>query len=84
MADVLVLNVPESVLDALKRRAAARHRSLQDELLTILEEAATLEAAATPRMSPEEHARLADEMRERLARTGRYFGDSAVDQREGR
>jgi plasmid stability protein len=78
MSDVLVRNVPDQVLQALKRRAEMHHRSLQGELLTILEE------AALPRMSPEEHVRLANEMRERLAKTGRHFGDSVADLREDR
>jgi antitoxin FitA len=78
VADVLIRNVPDGVLAALKRRAEVNHRSLQGELLTILED------ASARRLSPEQHARLADEIRERLARTGRDFGDSAVDQREGR
>ncbi len=43
---MLIRNVPEDVLDALKRRAAANERSLQKELLRVLREAAS---AAPPR-----------------------------------
>ncbi|HYU18356.1 MAG TPA: Arc family DNA-binding protein, partial [Chloroflexota bacterium] len=39
MSDPLVRNVPEAVVDDLKRRAAGNRRSLQAEILTILEEA---------------------------------------------
>ena len=76
MADVLVRNVPDAVLEGLKRRAAERRRSLQGELLEILE------AAARP--SREEHAQFAAEMRERLARTGRSFSNSVDLIREDR
>jgi antitoxin FitA len=34
-----IKNVPEALAERLRRRAAARHRSLQGELLAILEEA---------------------------------------------
>jgi plasmid stability protein len=78
MTDVLVRNVPEDILDRLKQRADEHHRSLQGELLTILEE------AARARLSPDEHLRLADELRERLARSGRVFRDSVEDLREDR
>ena len=40
MPAVHVRDLPEHLLEALKRRAAAHHRSLQGELLCILEEAA--------------------------------------------
>jgi plasmid stability protein len=34
-----IKNVPDEIAERLRRRAAARHRSLQGELLSILEEA---------------------------------------------
>ncbi len=40
MPSVLVRNLPQDVVAALKRRAAAHHRSLQKELLSLLEKAA--------------------------------------------
>lgn len=43
MPDILIRNVPPSVLASLKRQAAARHRSLQREVLAILEEAASID-----------------------------------------
>lgn len=45
-----VKNVPEDVAARLRKRAARHHRSLQGELLTIVNEAAT----ATPLLSPRE------------------------------
>jgi plasmid stability protein len=36
-----IKNVPEKIAEQLRQRAAARHRSLQGELLAILEEAVT-------------------------------------------
>ncbi|TMI84644.1 MAG: hypothetical protein E6H03_01675 [Bacillati bacterium ANGP1] len=40
MADLVVRDVPEHVVRSLKRRAARRRRSLQQELVSILESAA--------------------------------------------
>jgi plasmid stability protein len=45
-----IRDVPEPVVAALKRRAAAHHRSLQKELLVVLEAAAA--ATATPEPEP--------------------------------
>jgi plasmid stability protein len=77
MTDVLIRDVPDHVLEWLKRQAELNHRSLQGELLTILE-------GAVRRRSREEHAKFAAEMRERLAKTGRVFGDSVELIREDR
>lgn len=60
MPDVLVRNVPERVLEALKRRAQRQRRSLQQELLEI-------RAFAARGASPGEYARVAASIRERLA-----------------
>lgn len=77
VSDVLIRNVPEPVLDELKRRARQHRRSLQQELLSVLEDA----AAEAPRPTP---AELAATIRARLAQSGRRFGDSAELLREDR
>lgn len=77
MPDVLVRGVPQPTLDALKERAAQHRRSLQQELLSILD------VAATPVLDrPPEQVGAA--IRERLARTCRVFGDSTPLIREDR
>ena len=43
-----IKNVPEEVADALRRRAASHHRSMQGELLALLHEAALAEPRLTP------------------------------------
>ncbi|MHB8370146.1 MAG: FitA-like ribbon-helix-helix domain-containing protein [Leptospirales bacterium] len=43
-----VKNVPDEVLQRLKARAERHHRSLQGELLSILEEAVAADAILTP------------------------------------
>ena len=43
-----IKNVPEEWAERLRRRAALAHRSLQGELMKILEEAVADEPAATP------------------------------------
>jgi plasmid stability protein len=69
MPDVLVRGVPDETLDALKQRAKANRRSLQQEVLSILEASAREARAMDP-------AQVADAIRQRLARSGRSFGDS--------
>lgn len=49
-----IKNVPDELAERLRRRAAARHRSLQGELMAILEEAVT----GTRRITVEEARRL--------------------------
>jgi plasmid stability protein len=49
MPAVHVRNLDDAVIDALKRRAAAHHRSLEGELRQILEEAAASERPAARR-----------------------------------
>lgn len=76
MPDVLVREIPEPVLEELRSRARRSRRSLQQEILTVLE------AAVDARRM---RALLAmSSIRERLARTGRTFGDSADLVREDR
>lgn len=77
MPDVLIRNVPEAVLHILKRRAADHRRSLQQELLSILEAA----AHEAPEKTPVE---VAAAIRARLARSGRSFSDSTPLVREDR
>ena len=43
-----IKNVPEEVVQRLRQRAARRHRSLQGELLAIIEQAVHSEQALTP------------------------------------
>jgi plasmid stability protein len=69
MPDVLVRGVPEETLAALKQRAKANRRSLQQEVLSILEVSAREARAMDP-------VQVADAIRRRLARSGRSFGDS--------
>ena len=78
MTDVLIRNVPPEVLDALKTRARQHRRSLQQELVAVLEAAAR---QVSPPGSPEA---IAAAIRERLAGSGRVFGDSAELLREDR
>lgn len=77
MPDVLIRNVPEMILAALKSRAAASRRSLQQDLLGILEAAVAERASPTP-------AEIAATIRARLAASGRAFGDSTALVREDR
>jgi len=66
------------MLEALKRRAAANRRSLQQELLWLLE------ITAADETDRETAIRAADAIRERLARSGRVFSDSTELIREDR
>lgn len=43
-----IKNVPEEIADRLRRRAARHHRSLQGELMTILEDAVSEDDAISP------------------------------------
>jgi antitoxin FitA len=43
-----IKNVPDEVVQRLRQRAARRHRSLQGELLAIIEQAVHSEQALTP------------------------------------
>jgi len=43
-----IKNVPNDIAEKLRSRAAKRHRSLQGELLAILEESVVSERAVTP------------------------------------
>jgi hypothetical protein len=68
MTDVLVRNIPEEALQRLKRKAASRNRSLQQELHGIITNAAYDDVNA-----------LVDRVRERRVRyevTGKKVEDS--------
>jgi plasmid stability protein len=43
-----IKNVPDQVAERLRRRAAKHHRSLQGELLAVLEESVTEDRSLTP------------------------------------
>jgi antitoxin FitA len=77
MPNLLVRNIPEPVVQALKRRAELHRRSLQQEILTVLEAAADEGSRPTA-------AELAAAIREQLAASGRAFGDSVELIREDR
>ncbi len=76
MANVLIRDVPERVVKSLKERAAQQHRSLQQELRLILEEATGIAAHKT--------LQAGRRIRSKLARSGRAFSDSATLLREDR
>jgi len=57
-ANLSIKNAPDELVDRLKRRAARNHRSLQGELLAILDEVVRLEGPLTPAAILEETRRL--------------------------
>jgi len=68
MGNVLIRDVPQRVLESLKERAATHHRSLQQELVAILKEAAE-----------DQVDRLVQQIREQRARyekAGKHISDS--------
>ena len=77
MTDLLVRNVPDDTLDTLKKRAKRHRRSLQQEVLAILDEKVGEKEALNP-------AEVAARIRERLRSSGRQFADSVVDLRTDR
>ncbi len=46
--NLLIKNAPTHIVERLRRRAERHHRSLQDELLAIIEEAAQESELSTP------------------------------------
>ena len=76
MADLLVRDVPREIVDILKRRASENRRSLQQELLLVLEDAVRKESINA--------VEAATQIRERLAGYGRTFSDSSGLIREDR
>jgi plasmid stability protein len=75
MAQVLVRQLNEKVVDRLKKRAREHGRSLQSEVKTILEEAVPDYEGAWKRI---------ELIRTKLKRSGRKFSDSADLIREDR
>ena len=75
MANILVRGVPDDVASRLKERAKRNRRSLQQEMLTILERAAHERMPMTDE-EREEAWKRAQAIRERLAASGRVFSDS--------
>jgi hypothetical protein len=75
MAQVLVRQLDDKVVDRLKKRAKEHGRSLQSEVKTILEEAVPDYEAAWKRI---------EGFRKRLKKSGRKFSDSAALIREDR
>lgn len=49
MSIITVRNVPDTLVESLKQRAALNHRSLQGEVMAILEQAAQASRVAEPR-----------------------------------
>ena len=76
MPDVLIRNVPRKIVEALKRRAARRGRSLQQEL-----------RAGIERLSEQaefDFVDYAQQMREELLRRNKDWGDAAKTIRRDR
>ena len=57
-----IKNVPDDVADKLRKRAKRNHRSLQGELLLLLEESAAMESIGTKRLSLEEFSRKMEKL----------------------
>ena len=69
MAQIIVRNLPEDVVQRLKRRAEGNQRSLEAEVRQILEQ-------ASEQLSWDEAWAKIDEFRERMTQSGRTFSDS--------
>lgn len=78
MSDILVRDVPQDLLELLKERAARNGRSLQREVMLIIESGIKEEVRRKDALA------AADAIRNRLAATGRDFGNSVDDLREDR
>ena len=76
MTDILIRNVPEDVLGKLRQKAADNKRSLQQELLLIIESAAAKDKCNI--------AASASIIREKLAAYERSYSDSTALIREDR
>ncbi len=77
MAQILVRNLDDEVVESLKERAKREGRSLQAEVSMIL-----VEAAGAPKLDAETAWKLLDEFRDRFK--GRKFTDSVKLLREDR
>ena len=76
MSQLLVRNLQEEVVESLKHRAKANHRSLQAEVALILENAA--------KVQPANFWKNSTMIRENLAKSKQLFSDSAELVREDR
>ncbi|PHS22434.1 MAG: hypothetical protein COA83_11775 [Methylophaga sp.] len=76
MSQLLVRNLHEEVVESLKHRAKANHRSLQAELALILENAAKIQ--------PTNFWNNSAKIREQFAKSKQSFADSAELVREDR
>lgn len=76
MSQLLVRNLNEEVVESLKHRAKANHRSLQAEVALILENAA--------KVQPANFWKNSTTIRERLAKSKQLFSDSTELVREDR
>jgi len=77
MADVVLHNVPNRLLEPLRDRAARNKSSIEGEILTILDAALTHESRA-------DAIAAASAIHDRLTSTGRSFSDSVELLREDR
>lgn len=77
MAQILVRNLDDEVVEILKKRAKKENRSLQSVVKTILEQ-----AAHEPKLDMEEARKLSEELRIKFK--GRKFPDSVQLIREDR
>ena len=77
MANLLIRNVPPKTVEALKKRASMRKRSLQQELLNLLEKSVD----SSDRTRAYE---VAQKIRSKLTVSGRNFSDCVDIIREDR
>lgn len=90
MPSLSIKDVPETLLEALRRRAARNHRSLQGELMALITQAAEVEAmqaATAPARQPKSIEQIAAEHRARWPKpftTGPRAVDIIRAERDGR
>ena len=61
MATITVKNIPDRAYDALKKLAASHHRSINSEIIYLLEK-----FTGSSKLSPEEHLFMARKMRNKI------------------
>jgi len=72
-----IKNVPDELAERLRERASRNHRSLQGELMAILEQSVTDKAVLTPR-------EILDEVRNLRLSTGAQAAQMVREERDGR
>lgn len=77
MPELIIHDIPEAIIEAIKRNADLNQRSLDEELVAVLETAAGEFLQQSP-------ALIAARIRARLSEGGRTFDDSAMYIREDR